>query len=97
MNALNSTASAEWKRSWPLALAAGLGFSFASLMTPILGLFMGPLHEEFGWSRAEITLGMSITGVLGLVLAPLVGIAVDRYGSRRLVLPGLLLTAKAVL
>jgi MFS family permease len=83
------SASGEWKRGWTLVLAASAGFSFFSVMTTSLGVFMEPLGREFGWSRTLLSAGTPIAGVVSLVLAPFVGILVDRNGTRRLALPGL--------
>jgi len=65
-----------------LLLAGGIGFySF--------GAFFTPLIDEFGWSRAQISLSMSIMGLIGLA-GPLLGTWVDRYGAKRVMLLGAL-------
>lgn len=86
----------EWKRHWPLVLAASIGFSFLSFMTPATGLFMEPLGKEFGWSRTQLSSGLAISAVISLFFSPFVGSLIDRWGSRRLALPGLVATAAAV-
>jgi MFS family permease len=90
----HSTLSAkqEWRSGWTLVLAASLGFSFFSVMLASTGLFMGPLGEEFGWSRTLLSSGPSIATFMTAMLGPFFGMLVDRYGTRRLVLPGLVLT-----
>ena len=45
------------------------------------GVFIPPLESEFGWSRTQINLALSFTAV-GSLLAPLIGIAIDRYGAK---------------
>lgn len=79
-----------------MVLAAFTGFSFHSITTYSTGLFMQPLGEEFGWSRAQITSGLSIAALMTIPLAPVVGAMIDRWGSRRLAVVGLVLTAGAV-
>lgn len=65
-----------------LLLAGGIGFySF--------GAFFTPLVDEFGWSSAQISLSMSIMGLIGLI-GPLLGTWVDRYGAKRVMLLGAL-------
>ena len=86
-------ASREWGRHWPLVLAAATGFSFMSFMNPATGLFMEPLQSEFGWSRSLLSAGPVIGALLVLLLSPAFGALIDRFGSRRLALPGLALTA----
>ncbi|MET0240046.1 MAG: MFS transporter [Sphingobium sp.] len=90
------TSAQEWKSNWPLVLASSLGFSFFSLLLAASGLFMEPLTKEFGWSRTLLSSGPSVATLLTAVLSPFFGILVDRLGSRRLVLPGLILTMAAV-
>jgi hypothetical protein len=51
------SAKQEWRSGWTLVLAASLGFSFFSVMLASTGLFMGPLGEEFGWSRTLLSSG----------------------------------------
>lgn len=85
----NLTASQEWKRYWPLVVAAALGFSFHSVMSSFAGLFMGPVGSEFGWSRTQVTAGMSLSSVIITVISPFFGVVIDRFGTRRLALPGL--------
>lgn len=92
----NLSATQEWKAYWPLVLACSVGFSFHSVATYSLGLFMAPLSNEFGWSRAQISAGLSLAALLAIPLSPLVGAMIDRWGSRRLAIPGLILTALSV-
>lgn len=87
----------EWKANWPLVLAASLGFSFFTIMIASSGLFFGPLQTEFGWSRTLLSSGPSIASILTAVLGPFAGALIDRYGSRRVVLPGLILTIISVM
>ena len=81
----------EWRRRWPLVLAAAVGFSFHSVMTYYTGLFIGPVGDEFGWSRTQVAAGLSLSSVTVTVLSPFFGVLIDRWGTRRLALPGLVL------
>ncbi|MFC2007632.1 MFS transporter [Chloroflexota bacterium] len=47
-----------------------------------------PIAEEFGWSYAQISFAASLRGLEMGLLAPLVGLLVDRWGPRRLVFGG---------
>jgi len=85
------TAKDEWKKRWPLVLAAITGFSFHSIMTSFSGLFIGPIGEEFSWSRTQVTAGLSLGSILGTVLSPFFGVLIDRWGTRRLALPGIVM------
>jgi predicted MFS family arabinose efflux permease len=87
------TARQEWQRQWLLVFAASIGVSFFSFMSPALGLFFDPLHAEFGWSRTELSLGMTFGAIITVFGSPFAGSVIDRWGSRRLALPGLVATA----
>jgi len=50
--------------------------------------FIEPLANEFGWSYTQISLAASLRGLEMGLLAPFVGILVDRFGSRKLLLCG---------
>lgn len=86
-------ASQEWRRYWPMVMAGLFGLSVGTLPTATLGLFMQPLSDEFGWNRTQISLGLSIFALVSMPLAPFAGMLVDRFGPRRIAVPGLLLTA----
>lgn len=86
----------EWRLHWTLVLAAGIGFSFQSFMSPATGLFMGPLQSEFGWSRTLLSSGSAIGALISLLLSPFFGVLIDRYGSRKLALFGLIATSLSI-
>ncbi|MFP5304356.1 MAG: MFS transporter [Gammaproteobacteria bacterium] len=90
-----ATASAEWRRFWTLPIAAALGYSTAVIHVYAIGPFIAPLQEAFGWSRAQISAGITISGVTGAVFAVFVGMLVDRLGPRRVGLIGVLLMTAA--
>ena len=85
-------ASQEWRRYWLLVVAGMFGLSVGTLPTATLGLFMQPLSDEFGWSRTQISVGLTIFALVSMPLTPFAGILVDRFGARRVALPGLLLS-----
>jgi predicted MFS family arabinose efflux permease len=89
-------ARAEWRRHWPLVLAASVAFSFTSVMTASTGLFIEPWTKEFGWSRTLLSSGMSITSVTTFLFSPFFGVLIDRIGTRRMALPGLVLLAATI-
>ena len=90
------TAAEEWRRGWKLVLACFAGFSFFSLMTASLGVFIAPLTEEFGWGRTLISSGVSIASVSVGLMSPFIGILIDRHGSRKVAMPGLLAATAAI-
>ncbi|MFM5907382.1 MAG: MFS transporter [Novosphingobium sp.] len=48
------------------------------------------------WSRTQISLGMSLGAIITVIGSPFAGMLIDRWGSRRLALPGLVLTAASI-
>ncbi len=90
------SAKQEWQAGWTLVLAASLGFSFFSVMLASTGLFMEPLDKEFGWSRTLLSSGPSIAVVATALLGPFLGALVDRFGTRKVGLPGLVLTMASI-
>ena len=50
--------------------------------------FFEPIANEFGWSYAQISLAASLRGAEVGLLAPLIGLFIDRLGPRRLAFGG---------
>jgi predicted MFS family arabinose efflux permease len=87
--------SDEWKKGWPIVLTAAAGMSFLSVVMSGFGTFVDPLSAEFGWSRSTLMTGMAIAGLVVLLLSPFAGLMVDRFGPRRLALPGVIIMTLA--
>jgi len=62
---------------------------------PVLGVFVRPLEEEFGWGRADISLALTLGGFAAAFASPVVGAILDRRGGRWIVPPAA--TAMALL
>lgn len=93
--AISNNKIAEWRSFWFLPFAAALGYSTSVIHVYSLGPFIEPLQQAFGWSRAEISLGISIASFISAIFCIPVGIIVDRVGPRRVGLVGVLLMAAA--
>ncbi len=91
-----AAAAVEWKNYWPLVLACSFGFSLSTLVSHSIGLFMGPMEAELGWTRAEIAYGMVVSSTMAIFLNPVGGAMVDRWGSRSLAIPGILIAAAMI-
>ncbi len=59
--------------------------------------FFEPLAAKFSWSYAQISFAASLRGMEAGLLAPLVGILVDRWGSRRLLVGGTIISTLGLL
>ena len=65
-----------------LGLSGVASYSSRPLMSvAVLTVFVIPMSEQFGWTRAEFAGAVSLGGVVGVVAAPLVGPVLDRYGA----------------
>ena len=51
-----------------------------------------PIAKEFGWSYAQVSFAASLRGMEVGLLVPLTGMLMDRWGPRRLVFGGALLS-----
>lgn len=54
----------------------------------VFGLYVLPVSEEFGLSRADVNTGFAIMNLGGAVIAPLVGRAADTFPVRRVMIAG---------
>lgn len=86
----------EWRNFWSLPFAAALGYATAVIYVYSMGPFIEPIQQEFGWSRAQISSGITIAAFFSAILSIPVGIMVDRVGPRRVGLIGVLLMCGAL-
>jgi sugar phosphate permease len=56
-----------------------------------------PIAKDFGWSYAQVSIASSLRGFEMGLLAPVVGLLVDRWGSRKLIFGGSILIAAGFL
>lgn len=59
--------------------------------------FFEPIADEMGWSYTQISLAASLRGLETGLFAPVIGIIADRWGSRRLVFSGALITVAGLI
>lgn len=86
----------EWRQFGIIMPACLIGMVLLPIHSYTLGVMIGPLENEFGWSRSEISAGPLVTSLLTLLMAPVAGRALDRYGPRRFALIGIPLFAIAL-
>lgn len=78
---------------WIVFASASIVFLSAGTFFYGFSLLVGPLTDEFGWSRASIAIGFSLRTEVGGIAAPAVGFLVDRVGVRRITLVGVFIVA----
>jgi len=86
------TEGSEFRRGWPVLLAALLGVACGASPIPFntIGFFMPELNREFGWGFGQISLGVTVFGIVASLLAPFYGALADRFGVRPVALLSLL-------
>ena len=86
-----SSPSDPQRRWWIVAVAAfGLSTSPGQFAFGAFSLFIEPLEQEFGWSRADMSLALTLFTACLAVTLPFMGRLVDRFGSRRVLAPSML-------
>jgi MFS family permease len=56
------------------------------------GVFFKPMADEFGWTRAMTAGAYSLRSIEGGIASPIVGWAVDKYGSRGVIVVGAIIS-----
>jgi predicted MFS family arabinose efflux permease len=83
---------------WGVATAAFVGVmtSFAPIVPYTFSLFLNPLHAAFGWRREAIGGTFALAAITAALASPLIGMLLDRWPPRRLILPSILVFALAL-
>ncbi len=76
---------------WVVVVASGTAV-FARMAPAIttLTVFIYPMSQELGWSRTLIAGAVSAGALSSIVLSPAIGWAIDRFGSRLVLVAGVL-------
>ncbi len=94
--ARESGAGAEWRRSWPVPAVSAVALGVSTIPIYSLGALMPSIHASTGWTRSQISTGPTLISVCTVLLSPLIGSAIDRFGSRQVGLPGIAFYCAAV-
>lgn len=83
---------------WGVLAAAftGVMVSFAPIVPYTFSLFLDPLHAAFGWKREAMDGAFALAAITVALVSPLIGILLDRFPPRRIILPGILIFALAL-
>ncbi|MBX9664287.1 MFS transporter [Novosphingobium sp.] len=87
---LTPAAIAELRSDWRILVACALGIAASAIALPYysIGALTKPIELETGWSRSDIQFAIAFSSGLGALTAPVTGWLVDRYGARKVALPG---------
>jgi MFS family permease len=80
-----SLTAVEFRRGWPVLVAAALGTACGASPIPFnsAGPFIKPLAEEFGWGRGDIQLALFWFTMAVVLTVPFIGALADRIGVRK--------------
>src|ERR1700733_8412870 len=83
---------------WSVVTAAFLGVmtSFAPIVPYTFSLFLNPLHAAFGWQREAIGGTFALAAITVALVSPGIGVLLDRFAPRRIILPSILIFALAL-
>lgn len=83
--------ASEFRLGWKPLAAATLGVACGASPIPfnVLPIVIGPINEDLGWSFFEISAAVTIYGMIGALLAPVIGALVDKHGVKPVALTAL--------
>ena len=83
---------------WGVLGAAFIGVmvSFAPIVPYTFSLFLDPLHAAFGWKRESMGAAFALAAITVALVSPLIGLLLDRFPPRRIILPAILAFAVAL-
>ncbi|WP_181150047.1 MFS transporter [Ensifer aridi] len=75
-------------RAWSATAAATIGLVFgpSTFLLFLFGVFVEPLSQAFGWSKPAILFAATIVSLMIMVISPIQGMLIDRFGARPIVL-----------
>ena len=80
----------NWHYAWIIILIAAIMHMAGGSIRQAFGVLIVPMETQFGWSPVSSTLAYALASVVGALLAPISGIATDRFGARKVILVGIL-------
>ena len=81
---------------WLIGAAFALQFVSVGVTNYAAGPFLLPMTQELGWTYAEFTIPRSLGGVVMALTGFAIGASVDRFGGRRFMIVGVLMSAAAL-
>jgi len=82
---------------WIIVGVAMVSMAFWFGIRATFSVFYVALLEEFSWSRGQAAGVQSMALITYTIMAPIAGGLIDRFGPRRIIVPGILLLASALI
>ncbi|NLE08494.1 MAG: MFS transporter [Dehalococcoidales bacterium] len=77
---------------WIIVIVGAVTQFFQGIASQGFSSYMDLLQTEFGWTKAMLSGPRSITSIEGAITGPIEGILVDKFGPRKVVIAGLLIS-----
>jgi nitrate/nitrite transporter NarK len=74
-----------------LGCFVGMSLSTPAILMQPLGLFLKSMTAEFGWSRTAFSGVVAMASLANMIILPIAGYLVDRFGPRRIIAIGAVL------
>jgi MFS family permease len=87
----------EFAIGWPVVLSSMLGIALGMSPLPFytIGVFAGPLAQEFGWGIDRVLSGLALFTLTSMAATPFIGSLADRVGARRVALTSIFMFSLA--
>ena len=82
---------------WVVCACFPIGLYVSGITVYGFTAFFEPFVKEFGWSYTQISFAASLRGLEAGIFSPVIGFLVDRFGSRKLILAGTILSGLGLL
>jgi MFS family permease len=76
-----------------LGATVGLAFGPSVIANLTVSAYITPIEQETGWSRVDVSFAFTLVAYMIVLISPLQGLLVDRFGARRVVLTSIPLFA----
>ena len=80
-----------------IAAAVGAAVTVGPMIVPTFGIFMVAFGKAYGWTRTEFSSVILVTAWIGAIVTPFAGRLIDKFGVRRVMLPGVALFGLALM
>ena len=80
---------------WYVTIAGLVGISLSYSVVAVMasGTWMRSLIGAFGWTRTEVTFGITVIGISAMIAFPIAGNIMDRVGAKGVLIPSTLALA----
>jgi MFS family permease len=82
---------------WIIVALAFVSMAFWWGINSSFSVFFVALLDEFSWGRGESAAIMSSAALVYTVMAPMVGVMIDRFGPRKIMVPGIVILVAGLL